>query len=115
MQNIQQKPQDRQEIWQKIARQDPKNLEIVFQCEQSTEIIERTKRIMNRIAPKTKGAHGFYDPRGFIDSLEIAGMRYDLRNLVEKRMKTKVLKRDEDLTIEDKVTIVANRPRWLKA
>jgi len=114
MQTIKSKPQDRQAIWQKIAMLHPNNIEMVFQCEQSTEIIERTKRIMKRIAPKTKAAHGFYDPRGFMESLEIAGMRYDLVKLVEQRMKQKVTKRDADLSIQEKANIIAGKPRWLR-
>ena len=86
--------------WERIAEKNPEAIKMLYGCQQATEILDRTAKIMRRLAPKKRVPHGFYDPAGFFESLEYSAARIELRKIIQTRISEKVLSRDSKITFQ---------------
>ena len=57
-----------EDFWAKLGQTDSKALDQLYACNQASEILGRTRRIVDRIMPQKPTPHGFWDPEGFYPS-----------------------------------------------
>lgn len=92
--------------WLDMAKRDPEGIDRVYACEQATEILRRTRRIVARVMPSPPPVHGFYDPEGFIRSARLSSHRRLFAKSVRRRISAKVHARDSLLSPTDKAAIL---------
>lgn len=92
-----------------IAQKEPEAIHRLYACEQATEILGRTGRVVDRVMPNEPTPHGFYDFEGFIASSRLASHRRLFARSVQQRIKAKVEARDKRLTAEEKAMTMEKR------
>lgn len=85
-------------FWTELAQTDPDALDRLYSCNQASEILGRTRRIVERVMPRKPTPHGFYDPEGFVRASQLNSHRRRLAKSIQERVSQKVHKRDRDLT-----------------
>ena len=90
------------ETWRAMADRNPAAVERVYQCEQATEILGRTRRIVDRVMPLRATPNGYFDPEGFISAARLSSHRRLFARSVQQRIAMKVGSRDSAMTPSDK-------------
>ena len=95
--------------WLDIAERDPSAVDRVYGCQQATEILGRTRRIVDRIMPKGPVPNGFYDPEGFVAASRLSSHRRLFAHSVQQRVSEKVMERDRQMTALQKAQAMVGR------
>lgn len=95
--------------WLDIAERNPDAVHRVYGCEQATEILGRTRRIVDRIMPRSPVPHGFYNPEGFVAASRLSSHQRLLARSVQQRVSKKVLERDRHMTALQKAEAMVGR------
>jgi hypothetical protein len=83
-----------------IAERDPNIIARLYRGAQATEGLARVKRLVDRLMPPRRGAHGFYEPERFFAEMEsgYGAWRRALSRSLLRRITSKIERRDADLT-----------------
>tara|TARA_B100000929_G_scaffold71511_2_gene54793 strand:+ start:904 stop:1275 length:372 start_codon:yes stop_codon:yes gene_type:complete len=87
-----------EDFWAKLGQTDSKALDQLYACNQASEILGRTRRIVDRIMPQKPTPHGFWDPEGLIQASRLSSHRRLFAKSIQERIAQKVKLRDRTLT-----------------